>query len=94
MNIDLLKQCLRQWIQNSTWYTGHPLDDERFHRALHRVFSQPGECIFGDHFRQAISELTTELYPTWEKSFRDEHTEEFARKAECISIYLSDTRNL
>ena len=61
MNLDQLKQCLRQWMQVSTWHTGHPLDEERFHKALHNAFSQVGLSISGDDFKKVISDLAATL---------------------------------
>lgn len=94
MDLLQLKEKLRPWIRVSTWDTGHPLDDERFHKALHDAFSSLGTSIHADDFEQAMLDLLNEIYPTKAPIDRSPRVERFVKIAERIGSYLHDTQHL
>ncbi len=92
MNMDMLKEALRQWMKIETWHTNHPLDDERFHRALQKAFSTLGTSIDGDQFAEVMFELADEYHPNWDQKYKEEIVENFSLRAEHIASYLHDTK--
>ncbi|EJN32546.1 hypothetical protein PMI35_01080 [Pseudomonas sp. GM78] len=91
MDIEKLKFLLKPWLRVDTWHTGHPMDDERYHRALHSAFEELDVNISTDDFRQAIALCLEESCPGDEKAFKGA-IEEFAQRAEYISSYLYDLK--
>ncbi|MNH28285.1 hypothetical protein D3C79_884430 [compost metagenome] len=91
MNERTLQDALLSWLRVSTWHTGHPKDDERFHQALNTAFDKLGPAISSDDFREAIKSVLAERYPGQEKSMSHD-IEEYAGRAEIISSYLYDVR--
>ncbi|AMC35031.1 hypothetical protein [Janthinobacterium sp. B9-8] len=94
MNLEALKEQLRPWLLVSTWDSGHSLDERRFHKALHGVFSVLGTAIPTDDFRQVMIELLNELYPTQDSIDRSARIESFVNVAERIGLYLHGARIL
>lgn len=91
MNIEDLAKELKPWIQVDTWHTGHPSDDERFHKALSNAFNKFGNSISYGNFEDAIRHSVNEHYPNkFDEQFLNEAIEKFAENAETISSYLSD----
>lgn len=90
MNIEKLKTALAPWLRVDTWHTSHPLDDERFHRALKSAFDSLGTSIAFDDFREAMEQLAKEHHPNFQANYRDELVEKFAQRAENIGSYLHD----
>lgn len=89
MNIDNLKTALTPWLKEDTWHTSHPLDDQRFHRALKAAFGSHGIPIAIDDFREAMAQLMNELHPNMQFSYQEE-LEEFGHRVENIGSYLRD----
>ncbi|MDT3306668.1 hypothetical protein [Shewanella vaxholmensis] len=92
MNLVILKKELKKWMQIDTWNSGHPLDEERFHKSLNRIFQSLGTSIDGYQFEEVMTELINELYPNWDESFKDELVNTYACKADSISSYLHDIK--
>ena len=92
MNMDQLKNALRPWMQVDTWHTSHPLDEERFHKALKNAFSILGTGIDGGHFQEAISELADEYHPSLDPDYKENLVEDLSLRAEHIASYLHDTK--
>lgn len=92
MNIESVKRHLRSWMQVSTWNTSHPLDQQRFHRALHNCFREHGPGISSDVFEDAMLQLLDELYPTPHAVDRTERVRDWVLKAEAIDGYMYDIR--
>ena len=92
MNMDKLKEILRSWMRISTWHTNHPLDNERFHKALHNAFSELGTGINFDDFEEVMYELADEYHPDWNQEYKDELVQNFSLRAEHITSYLRDTK--
>ncbi len=90
MNIDNLKAELAPWIRVGTWHTAHPLDEQRFHRALKSAFDSFGTSIACADFREAITQLANELHSEMLASYREEVIDKFAQTAENIGSYLHD----
>lgn len=90
MNIEKLKAALIPWLKVDTWHTSHPLDEERFHRALKIAFDSLGTSIAIDDFREAMGQLANEHHKNFQAHQRDEFIEDFARRAEYIASYLHD----
>jgi hypothetical protein len=94
MDVEKLKEALRSWMKVETWHTNHPLDDERFHKALKNAFSELGTNIDGGSFEKVIRELADEYHPNWDQSYKDEAVNEFAIRAEHIASYLYDAKRI
>lgn len=92
MNMERLKEALRTWMIVDTWHTNHPLDDERFHKALRNAFSELGTGIDGGNFEEVMHELANEYHPNWDQDHKDKLVDNFAIRAEHIASYLHDTK--
>jgi hypothetical protein len=90
MDLDILKENLRSWMQHETWHSNHPTDYKRFHRALESAFDEIGVAVDYDDFKEVIHELAEELYSNYETNHRETLVEKFASRADTISGYLSD----
>ena len=90
MSIDDLKAALAPWLKVDTWHTSHPLDDQRFHRALKSAFDMLGTSIAFDDFKEAMVLLAKEYHPNMQASYLEELAEKFAQRAENIGGYLHD----
>jgi len=73
-----------------TWHTTHPLDEERFHKALNDCFQRAGKPIDFDSFKDAMTGLAKRLYPNMGREYLQATIERYAQNAEVISGYLSD----
>ena len=91
MNAEALKQALESWVRVSTWTSSHPLDEERFHKALYAAFEQAEQRITKEEFEQAMRELAAQYHPGILPEYLDEHVDEMAQRAEHISSYVFDT---
>jgi len=93
MNIEQLAEKLKPWMQVDTWHTAHPKDTERFHLALKSAFSEFGNSIGYDDFKDAMEHLSKEL-PSAKlgTEYLTQTIERYASKAETISGYLSDVK--
>jgi len=91
MNIEELAKSLKPWMQVDTWHTTHPLDSERFHKALSSTIDSHGCQISYDDFKDAMELLAEQLYPNkYEKSYLRRNIDDFASKAETITSYVYD----
>jgi len=92
MNIEELAKSLKPWMQVPTWQTTHPLDSERFHKALSSAIDSHGDQISYDDFKDAMELLAEQLYPN---EYKEPHVEakidNFASKAETITSYVYNT---
>lgn len=91
MDIQKLTDSLKPWLAPDTWHTGHPLDDQRFHKALKAAFDDQGIQISSDDFRQAIIQGLTDYRPGDVKAYAED-IEGFAQRAEDIASYLFDIK--
>lgn len=89
MDIEKLSLLLKPWLRVNSWYTGHPIDDQRFHRALKTAFDEIGVQISSDDFRQAIVACLKDQLPGNVNTF-ESYIEEFAQRGENIASYLID----
>jgi len=92
MNMSRLKELLSTWMKIDTWSTGHPLDDKRFNKALHSIFSEFGTSIDGGNISEVMNELADEHYPNLEQSYKENKIQDYAIRAEQIASYLDDTK--
>lgn len=92
MDIKKLKNALEPWLRVSTWNTAHPLDDERFHKALKSAFDTLGTAISFDDFKEAMDQLAENFHPNMNETYRDELIDAFAKRAEQIGTYLFDNK--
>lgn len=91
MDIEKLSLLLKPWLRVGTWYTGHPTDDQRFHRALKTAFDEIGVHISSDDFQQAIVSCLKDQLPGNVNAF-ESYIEEFAQRGENIASYLIDLK--
>jgi len=91
MNAEALIKALEPWVRASTWISSHPLDEERFNKALHSAFEQAEERITKEEFEEAMRQLAKQYHPKVLPEFLDEHVDEMAQRADHISSYVFDT---
>lgn len=91
MDIASLAKAFDTWLRMDTWHTGHPKDDERFHRSLKSAFDDVGIHISSDDFRKAIIAGLKMHRPGDVNAFEND-IEEFAQRAEDIASYLIDQK--
>tara|TARA_R110001583_G_scaffold194938_1_gene367728 strand:- start:681 stop:974 length:294 start_codon:yes stop_codon:yes gene_type:complete len=90
VNIPEIQDCLEPWMRVDTWHTTHPMDEERFHKALHRCFQQAGQSIDFDSFKDAMTDLAQRLHPKLGSEYLESTIDRYAQNAETISSYLFD----
>jgi len=91
MNIESLAKYLEAWMRADTWHTTHPLDEERFHKALANAISQLGSQISYEQFKDAMELLHEKYYPDKNiEKFQDD-IDRYATNAEIIASYIQDT---
>ncbi|MEZ0605731.1 hypothetical protein ACAX43_26715 [Paraburkholderia sp. IW21] len=87
--------AMRQWMQVDTWHTNHPMDEKRFHKALHDAFAAVGKPLTADDLLDALRELGQQLgRPVNDSQYFIPRIEERARIAERIGEYLHDNGKL
>ena len=85
---DKIYKIIKSWAGVPTWHTPHPLDQERFSRAMHDLVSELGTKIDIEDFENALrrhAENNPAMLgdsPHW-----DELINKFAIKAETILTY-------
>lgn len=94
MPIQELKTILDPWLRTETWHTGHPLDEERFHKALHSAFAKLDTPISHAHFKTAIIEQVNHRHPGFDQTFLADEADQLAQTAENISYYVHNTAEL
>ncbi len=92
MNIESLAKSHEPWMQESTWYTTHPLDSERFHKALSNTLKEHGCKISYDEFKEAMEYLFEKHYSDMKLENFESKIERYAGNAENIASYLYDTQ--
>lgn len=92
MNIENLASLLKPWMQVETWHTVHPLDSERFHKALKTAIEAHESTLSYDDIKEAMELLAGQLYVNkYEASFLEEKIDHYSSNAETITSYLYDT---
>lgn len=89
MDIQTLEEALLPWLRVDTWYTPHPLDSERFHKAIQVAFTRLGPRIGEEDMGHAIRNVLAKRHPGQEKM--TEQIDKFIRRADIIGCYLADT---
>ncbi len=51
---DKIYEIIKAWAGLPTWYTTHPLDQERFSKAMHNLISELGADIDIEAFENAL----------------------------------------
>ena len=92
MNIESLAKPLEPWMQVSTWHTTHPLDNERFYKALSNAFKEHGCQISYDEFKEAMEYLFEKHYSDMNIESFESKIERYAGNAENIASYICDTQ--
>lgn len=93
MKHEKIVEGLSSWMRVPTWSTIHPLDQERFHRALKDVFDACGLSISGDEFEAAMRDLATKFEYHYEPEYLNKVVNRYAQRAENIGSYLFDNRD-
>ncbi|WNC95227.1 hypothetical protein RI103_38750 (plasmid) [Paraburkholderia sp. FT54] len=87
--------AMRAWMQVDTWHTNHPMDEKRFHQALHEAFTAVGRPLSADDMLDALKELGQQLgRPVNDAQYFIPRIEERVRIAERIGEYLHDIGKL
>lgn len=92
MSIDTaeLSKLLSPWMGVETWYTGHPMDMERFHRVLQSMFNKYGYGLDGDSFSEAMHIFAEEHLNNFDREYLERQVSDFSLLAENIGSYLFD----
>lgn len=77
-------------MQIDTWNSLHPLDEERFHEALKRIFSKSGTNIDEEDFEEVLTTLIIDLHSSWGSDEKIKHAKLYSKKAAHIASYLHD----
>lgn len=78
-------------MQAETWHTNHPLDEKRFHQALHSAFSAVGSQVTAGDMLDALTELGQQLGRSVnDTQYFIPRIQERAKIAERIGEYLRD----
>jgi FKBP-type peptidyl-prolyl cis-trans isomerase (trigger factor) len=93
MSVEQLKPYLQTWLNSNFWNTGHESGDLKFHLALKKVFDELGYYIAEEDYEEAITLLASELHPETQKEQIEKSADEYAAKANVISLYLIDIQN-
>ena len=93
MNIDDLAKHLEPWMRVETWHTTHPLDQERFHKALANAIRDLGTQITFDDFKDAMETLHEKHHSDKNIESFESDIDRYATNAESIASYLYDTEN-
>jgi hypothetical protein len=93
MSQDALLVALGPWMRVSTWHTAHPLDEQRFHRAVASACKRVGTPLDAAEIEKAIMHLAEKYHGPFkgERLFR--MMDEYAQEAETISLYVHNTRD-
>ena len=86
-----IRAALEPWMRVETWHTLHPLDEQRFHRALAAVFKVVGTPADALELENAMLELARERHGEVTQD-QLEIIDECAQLGESISLYLHNTR--
>ena len=83
---------IEDWARTPTWNTSHPLDIERFNRAIMEVYDTVGRDIDLDTIRSTIQQHAAEpIWPIGDEE-REEVIQKYMERADAIIQYLKDTR--
>jgi hypothetical protein len=91
MREDRLKAASDPWIRVETWDTFHPLDKQRFHRALAAALEVVGTPADAWEFETAMLALAREHHGEM-TVHQLGVVDTYAELAETISLYLHNTR--
>jgi len=85
---DRIYEIIKSWAGVSTWHTTHPLDQNRFSKAMHKLVSELGANLDIDAFENALRRHA-ENNPAMldESAHWDELITKFTIKAETIFTY-------
>ena len=83
-NTQLEKILYDNWLKVTTWHTGHPSDNKRFHLAIKKVYVEIGYITHEDILEGIKSNINSSVY-------NDEYIA-YARKVSYILEYLNDTK--
>ena len=79
---------IKSWAGVSTWYTHHPLDNQRFSKAMVNLVEELGSDINLDDFRNALCRHANNNPATLgQPKCWDDIVDEFVLKAEAIIKY-------
>jgi predicted outer membrane protein len=93
MNIEKLASFLKPWMQVETWSTGHPLDSERFHKALKSAIQAHESTLSYGDIKEAMELLAEQLYPNkFDATYLENKIDHYSSSAETITSYLYDTK--
>lgn len=86
-----INDALEKWAKVDTWYTIHPLDMERFHRAIKEMLSY-GESIDENEVEDSIRSLITKYHPDLPGQFIDTEVSKFCIIFSHIYSYIEDMK--
>lgn len=89
--IRILKEHLRPWLQQDTWFTDEGHDEFRFYESIASALWNKRKIIGYDKFRVAMLELVDEHHGGFEENEKEESVRCFARRAADIERYVRRT---
>jgi hypothetical protein len=86
--IEQLAELIRPWAGVWTWHTSHPLDRDRFFKAIESVFEELGGDILRGDIKQALINVTSETPATLDGPQPEATIDQFVDRALGILQYL------
>ncbi len=77
---------LDHWLNQDTWHTGHPLDNERFNKGVFRLLANHSEKPSGEDVLNYIVDKLGIDYSHHHYKYADS----YANKYEAIAIFIAD----
>ncbi|MBQ0266768.1 hypothetical protein [Providencia huaxiensis] len=85
--MDKALEKFNTWLNRSTWYTGHPIDEEVFYKCAYAAHKEYKHLDAG-RLRDYIEEYVNNNSPL-DEGFLQNKAEDYAMKFETVSEFLS-----
>ncbi|RZZ86968.1 hypothetical protein [Pseudoxanthomonas winnipegensis] len=92
MSKDALLKALDPWMKVQTWHTAHPLDEQRFHRAVAIACKTVGTPLDAYDIENAIMHLAEKHHGAFEGHHLYDAMDHYAQEAENLSMYVKNTQ--
>jgi hypothetical protein len=93
MSKAVIRKALDPWMRVETWHTAHPLDEERFHRAVAVACKTFGTPLNASDIEDAIMELAKKYHGAFDTYHLYEMMGHYAQEAENLSMFVQNTRD-
>lgn len=93
MSKDALLKALDPWMKVETWHTAHPLDEQRFHRAVAVACKTVGTPLDAYDIENAIMHLAEKYHGAFEGYHLYDAMDHYAQEAENLSMFVKNTQD-